>query len=146
MDLGVQFRIIWDDKDLVEVRVSAWNGAFGGTSDIYVGNGELEEAGAKLSGFPRNLTDTREILLGSFDQHFVRGGVRLQFYCVDQSGHAYVDSQIESDSHFHRTIQSVLVSLPIEAAAVDRFVEGLLRIGAARSGMAFLQAVKPHDC
>lgn len=134
MDLGVQFKVIWKDADMIEVRVSAWNGAFGGAADIYVGNGVLEEAAAKLSGFPSNLTDTREILLGSFEPEFAGGGVRFKFHCVDQSGHAYVDSQIQSDSRPHGRIQSAFVLLPIEAAAVTRSSKSSSEL--ARSGWA----------
>ncbi|MGC2253049.1 MAG: hypothetical protein WA563_00805 [Candidatus Acidiferrales bacterium] len=151
MDLGIQFSVSWEDQDIIEVRVSVWNGTFGGTAYIYTGNRELDDAAAKLSRFPKNISDDREIFLGTFDPKYAGGGVRMRFYCTDHSGHAYVDSQIQSDPRLHTsaprtpTVQSSLVSLPIEAAAVDTFVDELRRMAINRSGAARLAGVRPHD-
>ncbi len=61
MDIGLEFQAGWDDVDVIDVRISAWNGTFGGTTNIYVGVGELEEAAATLRGFPNDSSDTREL-------------------------------------------------------------------------------------
>ena len=61
-----------------------------------------------------------------------------RFYCVDGSGHSYVDSRIESDYDSARKSQSAVLSLPIEAAAVDSLVEELRCLNAERKGAANL--------
>jgi hypothetical protein len=139
MDIGFRFEVIYKDSDLLEVRVSAWNGAFGGTADVYVGIGQLEETAAKLKGFPKHPSDTREIMLGSFDPKMAGGGASMQFYCTDASGHAYVESKIKSNSLPGKPVQCVILLLPIEAAAVDSFVNELRLLGLHKTGVARLE-------
>ena len=139
MDIGFQFEVIYKAYDMLQVRISAWNGAFGGIADVYVGIGRLEEVAAALEGFPKNPSDTREIMFGAFGPKSAGGGVSMRFYCADASGHAYVESKIESDSLPGKPIQTVMLSLPIEAAAVDSFVDELHLLGVHRTGVARLR-------
>lgn len=97
MEPGFQFGVIYRDNDLVKLRVSAWNGAFGGTSDVYLRVSQLNEVAEQLEGFPNSISDSREIILGTFDPESAGGGVYMRFYCTDRSGHAHVDVKIESD-------------------------------------------------
>jgi hypothetical protein len=98
MEVGFQFERIYGDNDVLEVRVSAWNGAFGGLTDVYVGIGRLGEVATCLSGFPSSVTDSREFTLGAFGGEFAGGGVSMRFYCRDASAHVMVESRIESSS------------------------------------------------
>jgi hypothetical protein len=124
MEVGFQFEIIYQDNDLVEIRVSAWNGVFGGSSDVYVNKGDLQTIAGKLAGFPNSPSDTRDFTLGSFDRESAGGGVHMKFSCIDRSGHAQIEARIESDDKSGRR-QSVALSQPIEASAVDSFVTEL---------------------
>jgi len=139
VDIGFQIKVIYADKDLIELRVSAWNGAFGGSADVYVGIGQLEQIADKLQGFPNGLSDTREVILGVFGPNSAGGALSIRFYCADRSGHTWVDSKIESDYEPLGKAQSVILSLPIEAAAVDSFIEEIRRLGADRAGTAHLR-------
>ena len=142
--VGFQFEVIYEDAHLLEVRISAWNGAFGGVADVYVGLDQLKETATRLLGFPTHPSDVREATFGAFGPKSAPGRrVSMRFYCADKSGHAYVDSTIESDYNAAGKIQSVTLSLPVEAAAVDSFVEDLRQTGADRRGVAFLQGAVP---
>ena len=141
MDIGFKFKVIYGDADLLKVRISAWNGAFGGVADVFVGIGGLEEASAKLKGFPKHPSDVRELMLGAFGPRFAGGGVSLRFYCADASGHAYVDTKIESETLPSRPVQYVNLSQPVEAAAVDSFVDELRQIGMRKTGIARLEGL-----
>ena len=44
--------IIYSDAHLLELRVSAGNGSFGGTADVYVGIGCVAEVANQIEGFP----------------------------------------------------------------------------------------------
>jgi hypothetical protein len=138
MDTGFEFLGIYSDLDMVEVRISAWNGSFGGVARVYVELGGLEEAASALQGFPRDPADTREVTFGTFDRHFAGGGVSLRFYCYDSAGHAFVESRIASLYDLAGPEQSVLLTLPVEAAAVDSFVDQLRKLGVNRAGVARL--------
>ena len=77
MESGFQFEVIYDDNDVLEVRVSAWNGEFGGKADVYVAIGQLEETAEKLKGFPSDPSDRREFIFGDFGPKSAGGGVRM---------------------------------------------------------------------
>jgi hypothetical protein len=145
MDVGLEFAAIWYDADMIELRVIASGVAFRGEAKVYVGIGQLEEAAATLRGFPRSPADGRELTLGPFDPKFVRGAVKMRFYCSDSSGHAYVEAKIESHETSGGTRESALLSIPIEAVALDSFVEELRRLELRKSGIARLAGAPASD-
>lgn len=125
----------------MEVRISAWTGTFGGTSEVYVGLGQLGESATKLQGFPRSLSDTRELEFGAFGRESAGGGVLMRFYCADKSGHTYVETKMESGYEFEGKVQSVVLYMPIEPAAVDSFVAELRVLESKGSGTARLRGI-----
>jgi hypothetical protein len=139
MDVGFKFRVLWHGTDVINLGVSAWNGAFGGLADIYEGIGDLRVAAAQLHGFPKNPEDTRELVFGNFDRKYAGGGVRMRFHCVDGAGHAYVEATIDSNCQSGGTVQTVLLAMPVEAAAVDTFIRELERLEDEREGTAHLK-------
>jgi len=141
MDVGFQFEVIYKDAHLLEVRISAWNGSFGGAAEVYVGLDQLEETAKKLQRFPCDPSDVRDVTFGAFGPKSAGGGVSMRFYCADRAGHTYVDSRIESDYDSAGKAQSVIMTLTIEPAAVDSFVEELGRLGADQAGKAYLKGV-----
>ena len=140
MEPGFQFRVLYRDNDLLKVRISAWNGSFGGEGDVYIGTDELGIIGAQLRGFPNSISDIREVVLGDFDSESAGGGVKMRFYCVDRAGHAYVDAKIESDRDSVGRVQSATLSAPIEANAVDSFVDDLRSLDLGTAATASLRA------
>lgn len=141
MEVGFQLERIYRDSDVLEIRVSAWNGAFGGVADVYVGVGRLREVASVLRGFPSTVTDSREFTLGAFGGEFAGGGVSMRFYCRDGSAHVMVESRIESSSGAEGKPQSVVLLLPTEAAAIDLFVEELRNLDSNQTRVARLKGM-----
>lgn len=139
MEIGLQFQIIYRDHDLVEVRVSVWNGAFGGSGDVYVNTGELAELATRLHGFPSTPSDSRDLMLGAFGHESAGAGLRMKFHCVDGAGRAYVEAEVQSGDDIAGTRQSVVLSLPIEASAIDEFVDELSGLENAQCSKALLK-------
>lgn len=137
--VGFRLEVIYADVDIIEIRVSAWNGSFGGATDLYVAVDGLSKIATKLGGFPKNPADVREFTLGAFEREFAGGAVSMKFYCIDQAGHAYVESRIESDTESAKVWQVATLVMPVEAAAVDRFVEDLRQLEKEKSGVALLE-------
>ena len=51
----------------------------------------------------------------------------MRFHCLDAAGHAVVDVKLRSDGcKAVGELESVALRIPIEAAAVDAFVEHIL--------------------
>jgi hypothetical protein len=139
MDTGIRVEFLWNDADIVEVRLSAWNGLFGGSANIYAAIGELAESAQKPKGFPRNPSDKRTLEFGRFAPDAAGGAATLSFYCMDSAGHASVEVRIASDHRGKTPAQSVLLVAAVEPAAVDSFVTDLSRVEADQQGTAFLR-------
>ena len=139
MEIGFRFEVKWSDADVFEIRISAWNGAFGGSTAIYVPIGGLKEAATKVEGFPRHPSDKRELQFGAFGPEWAGGAANILFYCRDAAGHALVETRIESEHGGMPKAQSALFFMPVEATAVDAFVADLRRLEAERRGTAVLR-------
>jgi hypothetical protein len=139
VEAGLLFGVIYGDIDLLKVRISAWNGCYGGVADVYVAIGELQNVASKLEGFPQHPNDVREHAFGEFGRSSAGGAARIRCYCVDRAGHAYIESKMESEYETGGVVQSVVLSMGIEANAVDSFIVGLRRLETDGSGIAFLK-------
>jgi len=139
MKPGINIQVLWYDADVFEIRVSAWNGAFGGSVNAYVPIGGLGEAASELAGFPKSSSDVREILFGNFGPEWAGGAARIRFYCNDSAGHALVEASLESDQRNDTKVQTATLFGPVEAAAVDNFVAELKQLEAEQHGSAFLR-------
>ena len=138
MERGFRFELEWSDADVFEIRISAWNGKFGGSTAVYVPLGGLKEAATKIEGFPRHPSDKRELQFGVFGHKWAGGAVNMLFYCRDAAGHALVEAKIESQHGGTPKAESALFFVSVEATAVDAFVEDLRRLEADQSGTAIL--------
>jgi hypothetical protein len=137
---GIELRLVWFDNDVLNLRASAWNGSFGGVAEIYEAIGGLQAAASYLRGFPKGPSDQRDIVFGNFDRKCAAGGMRLRFHCIDGAGHAYVETTIDANYRTGGTIQTAVLAMPVEAAAVDAFVSQLEQVELSRSGAALLEA------
>jgi hypothetical protein len=145
-EIGFQFSVLYRDNDLVKVRVSASNSVFRGVADLYLGTDQLSEVATQLRGFPKSVSDIREVTLGTFGPDSAGGGVSMRFYCIDRSGHACVETRIEADRDSTGRAQSAVLLVLIEASGVDSFVEELRRLNAGTAAAAYLRAtVSPSD-
>jgi len=140
MDSGFQFELLWNDEDVLQLRIRASNSRFGGTADVYVPIGGLAEAAAKLEGFPRNPSDQRELEFGAFGPKTAGGGVHMRFYCEGAAGRAFVETTMESD-HKGERAETAHFLVAVEAGAVDVFVSELQRLEAERRGFARLNVL-----
>ncbi len=69
----------YHDTDILELRVSAWNGFFGGTTELYIGRDDLEKIVEEMKGFPLDPQDEREVILGAFGAKSDGGAARTGF-------------------------------------------------------------------
>ena len=141
--LGFQFQVIWVDSDLIQLRISAWNGKFGGAADVYEAIGDLEKAAAQLRGFPRDPSDRRELTFGNFDRKCAGGGIKMRFHCIGGAGHSNLEATIDSNCKSAGTVQTAVLSNAVEASAIDEFVRELHTLEANRKGTAFLKVLEP---
>jgi len=141
MKIGVQISVIYTDEHLIELQVVASNGVFVGQSDVYADAKALVEFAGVLRGFPESRGDTREFELGSFDTEYAGGGAGFRFFFLDSVGHASAEVRLRSDPKVNGGVSdTVLLHIPVEAAAIDSFVVQLNRMAAEVGQSAFLGA------
>ena len=136
---GLRFTYLYHDSDIIELRIVAYNGMFGGTTNVYVGVGGLHEAVAALSDFPNSRDDAREFVFGAFGPNWAGGAVRLQLYRKDLAGHVFLQATIEEDFNRKDANQSAVVIADFELAALDRFLIELQSVEENLSGNAELK-------
>jgi hypothetical protein len=86
MEHGIRCEVVEEDSDYLLLRLYADNGEFSGVADAYLSLDGPAEFAAKLEGFPKAPSDSREIVLGSFGPQYGGGGVKFRFFCSDNSG------------------------------------------------------------
>jgi hypothetical protein len=93
--------------------------------------------------FPSSPIDSRDFELGTFNPEHADGGVRMRFYRLDSAGHAAVDVRLRGDAcKALGEIESVALRIPIEAAAIDNFIQELRTLGKTMGASAFLRKAK----
>ena len=139
MDRCVRLAYCYHDSDIVELRVSAWNGSFGGSTCLYVAQGELADSATILAGFPENVKDKREVTFGAFGPNSAGGAMALRFSCRDGAGHCQLHITIEADYELRDSpAQRVEFLSAIEPAALDLFAEQMRVLNSSLTGSAVL--------
>jgi hypothetical protein len=137
MEIGLTIEIVDPDDDYLGIEIRAANDRFAGSARIYAGLDELSDFATQLAGFPTSGQDGRVYEFGSRDPSAAGGYSKLRFHCVDQAGHAAVDIDVEDDNRGDPP-GSVRLSIPVEAAGIDRFITRLREIERDRAGKAAL--------
>lgn len=138
--MSLTIEAVWDDPDMLEVRVAVSNGGFSGRTNVYVALGELAATADQLRTFPTGPRDERRVCWGSEEPGSRLGRVDLLFRCRDGAGHPVLIAEvISSDMSAEEPGQMVCLQLPFEAAGMDRFVEALRAVEGAKRGNAMLE-------
>lgn len=145
MERGISLKVIWFDEveDLLELVFTCSNGYFSGQAELYVTLDVLSKLAKTLTGFPSRPDDFRDFELDTFNPKYADGGARMHFFCSDAAGHGVVDVKLRRGGcEGLGEVQSVALRIPIQAAAVDTFVEQVKDLGKTIGASAFLQQTK----
>jgi len=135
MPEGIEIKILWSDVDIIQFRVRCSNGCFSGETTLYDVHERLPQIHAALSGFPSNPSDQRTVELGALNPGYALGGVQFRFYCIDSVGHASVDVKLRADAcRGFGEVESVALTIPIEAAGVDSFLSEIAKMDSEKIG------------
>ena len=120
--------IVANDEDYVLIDVSAADGRFAGATELYGGDECTRQIAIGLQGFPRTPEDRHVVVLGSKEQSVAGGWVEIVCRCLDLAGHVMLEISIV-DKYREQPLEerTVRVHLPVEASAIDMFVEQLSR-------------------
>lgn len=136
---GFKIKVVDPDEDYLGIDIQAANPRYAGSARIYAGLHELSEFANQIRGFPASVQDERVYEFGSRDRSIAGGYCKLWFRCADHSGHPVIEIMIEDDEQQCPSGHAKL-SIKVEAAGIDRFVERLFEIEREKSGQAMLPA------
>jgi hypothetical protein len=142
MNAGVRFEVLWCDSDLIEIRINADNGRFGGVADCCGRSDAISRLAAVVRGFPSSTEDRREWVFGAVDSVSMESGVKLVLSCVNRSGHAMLGVFLRSDSQRGGVLETADFSIPIEPAALDHFAAALDRMPMVGGAVVSLPALR----
>lgn len=137
MEIGLTITVVDPDEDYLGIEVFVSSVRYAGSTRVFAGLDELERLADKLTGFPASAQDERDFELGIKSTVYAGGYVGLFVHTVDSLGHSVIDVEIIDDDQKY-SAGSACFTIPVEAAGIDRFVQGLRAAQSARSGSARL--------
>ena len=140
----LSFEIIWQDPDMVELKIMAANDEFSGATEVYTIYDDIWNFSKSLDKFPKSIGDTVEFSAGKKDSYAY---ANMRFYCFTASGHTASRIELESNvaTEFRPEEKNrIELELQFEAAALDSFVLQLRKIVNDRQGKAVLAGISPY--
>lgn len=131
-----------DDGDgLARYRLAAANQSFSCRTAFWGYAEQFEELASAIAGFPASPSSKVEFSLGTPNL----GQCKLEFSCIDGSGHAVVWVSAESEYPVYPSSshQHAKLCLRVEPAAVDRFRDQLLGLASGTVTSAALDVNEP---
>jgi hypothetical protein len=121
---------VWQDPDMVEIKVAAASALFAGATKVYYTYEALKKFAGKLDGFPRSHSDRQGFDTGKAQANSF---VALLLSCRDSAGHVGVNVEIRNEG------ESVHLEFTTQAAAIDRFRIALVEMCRKESGTVELE-------
>jgi hypothetical protein len=140
--LTIQLRDPGDADDrLCRYRVCVSNDFFSGMTDVWAYPENLSELSSAIAGFPASPQSVVRFEMGAKSV----GEAKLEFRCVDGSGHAVIWATLVSSDPVRPSaqFQQASVCLRIEPSQVDEFCGELLALAGAQCEIAKLCGNEP---
>jgi hypothetical protein len=135
MTSGISIEITEPNENYLGSEIRAWNGRFSATTHLYLDAKDFLRVADCVAGFPNTVPDRREFSLGHQRGGGWGGGYcRMVFRTVAAVGAVDAEVEIEEDLRYSESTVTLLV--PVEAAAVERFVAQLRQLARGGSGKA----------
>lgn len=133
----LELKVIWRDDDMFELKVTASNGRYFGTTEIYDTSDSLTNFAKSLIGYP---ADNKELLheAGQKNSYAYFG---MKFYCIDNAGHVGVQVNLEENvaTQYRKEEKDKLtLEILVEPNAIDNFQKQLLQLAIKQDGTATL--------
>lgn len=138
----LKLEVVWKDDDMFELEITASDGQFSGTTEVYDGNGHLRKFADSLVGFP---TTSDSILFYEAGEKDSYSYFSMKFYTIDNVGHCGVQVTLESNvATEYRTEEKAKLTLEIltDPGLLHSFIKSLLTLATKEEGQATLEGLK----
>lgn len=139
-ECGLEITVVWEDDCLIEVRISAANGHFRGSGEVYADSDWLLDLATKFRGFPKSREDCFRAELG--EPGLAR--VTIEAFGIDASGHVALAARIIEEPSFalkEGRAQEAEIVFAFEPAAADCFADELQVLAKTLKGSAKLTGI-----
>lgn len=134
----LQLKIIWKDDHMVELSVTATNGRYLGTTEVYDISQSLEDFAKSLVGYPGK----EKVLFFEAGQKNGYSYFGVKIYLINNSGHVGVEVNLEENKSEHNSRQAekdkVKLEIIVEPSAIDNFQRELMQLAMKEEGTATL--------
>jgi hypothetical protein len=133
----LELQIIWKDDDMFELKVTASNGRYFGTTEVYDTTESLFSFAQTLVGFPNGNNKL-------FHETGNKNGYAyfsMGFYCIDNAGRIGVEINLEENvaTEFrHEQKDKLKIEIIVEPNAIDSFQRELSQLATTQKGAAIL--------
>ncbi|KIO76790.1 hypothetical protein TH53_12775 [Pedobacter lusitanus] len=133
----LELRIIWKDDDMFELKVTASNIDFSGTTQIYDQSEDISRFASTLTDFPKG-DKTLFHEAGGKDSYAY---FSMKYYPIGRSGLVGVEIKLESNvaTEFRQEEKNKLkLEIIVEPSAIDNFQKELVHLAKTEEGCAIL--------
>ena len=129
--------VVWKDDDMFELKVTASNGRYSGTTEVYDTSDTLAKFATSLKGYPTDNT----ILFHEAGEKNNYAYFSMRFYCIDNAGHVGVQINLEDNvatEYRGEEKNKLTLEILVEPNAIDNFQKELVSLAVKQDGIAIL--------
>lgn len=133
----LELKVVWKDDDMFELKVTASNVRYFGTTEVYDTSDTLTKFATSLSGYPTG-NGTLIYEAGQKDSYSY---FCMKFNCIDNAGHIGVQVSLEDNvatEYRQEEKNKVTLEILVEPNAIDNFQKELLSLALNQDGIAVL--------
>jgi hypothetical protein len=132
-----KLQVVRKDEQLFELKVTASNGSYFGTTDVYDTPETILKFAETLIGFPQENSDL--LYETGFKNEY--SSFSMHFYRIDKAGQFAVEVNLEDNiktAFKHELKSKIRVEIIIELKAIQKFQKDLSRLASKQEGIAIL--------
>ena len=133
----LRLQIVWKDEHKFELKVTASNGRFFGSTQVYDTPEPALKFAQTLKGFPQDNNDLH------YETGYKNGSAcfSMHFYCIDDAGHFGVEINLEDNfgtAYNYEVKNKIKIEIIVVQNAINVFQKGLSRLVTKQEGIAIL--------
>ena len=141
---GINFKKIWSDDDMVELRIEVSDGRSSFSNDVYVGHAQLRSVVAELDTFKAHIYGgLYDLRFGEFGPEYASGAFHARLHFQERGLlHVTVKSQSEFNDFGQKNVASdATLFLKTEPALLDNFIRAVASLSTGAEESAHLEAI-----
>lgn len=137
LKLFLRLQVVWKDEHMFELKVTASNGSYFGTTNVYDTPEQVLKFAQTLMSFPLRNSDI------FYETGFKneQASFSMHFYRIDNTGHIVLEIKLEdyvTTEYRHEHKNKIKIEISVEPNTIDEFQKDLSRLATKKDGIAIL--------